>query len=153
MFFLHEMNCVCKHPYFSSSRKQLIYVHNFFLLDNFNMEWKLCVKNAKKGNEPQQLVEESKMFKQFTCKSWFIHSHTRMIYFYLFVFHEKNIMAQTRKEAKTWEIGILMWVVYILRMNINSIMNVREKNHFKVIKYFKRARRGCEIHKQRRKLI
>lgn len=50
-----------------------------------------------------------------------------MIYFYLFVFHEKNIMAYTRKEAAEWEICMLMWVVYILRMNINSIMNVGEE--------------------------
>lgn len=78
------------------------------------------------------------MFKQFTFGSWFIHFHTHMIYFYLFVFHEKNIITCTRKKAAEWEIFHVCLrfcraelYLHTWRMNINSIMIVgsNEKNH------------------------
>lgn len=34
-----------------------------------------------------------------------------MIYFYLFVFHEKNIMAYTREEAAKWDICVLIYIL------------------------------------------
>lgn len=138
------VNCVRKHPCFSSnsirlrprkrvSSKKLFVFINFsiiILIGNGSWLYVHIWKDAKKETNNNSL--KRKMFKQFTCKSWFIHFHTHMIYFYLFIFHEKNIIAYTWNEKKKWarrasRMSYLYAHVsceYAFQMNINSITNV-----------------------------